>query len=96
MSEATEDPSNIGFVCPECGIEDYSDKEPSWFVGKYVKKIFTALNDEKERMWVRVHDVTKDGKLVGELNNDPVYPFDIKCGDSVTLDINEVIEVLED
>ena len=96
------EPGNIGFVHRHCGVKDYSDKSPEWFVGRAVKVIFKAGRKPRswdgpwssgERMWVWVKGV-KDGKLSGTLDNTPVVIQNLKRGDTVEFDPKEVIDVL--
>jgi uncharacterized protein YegJ (DUF2314 family) len=91
--------SNIGFVCPRSAPKagKYSGQDAAGFVGKWVKMAFDATNpvtgeSTLEHMWVKVASL-KDGKLVGELDNDPIMITEVQCGDSVTLTVDQIEDV---
>ena len=44
-----------------------------------------------ERMWVRIERVEAD-RYIGELDNDPRYIQDLKCGDAVEFEARHVIQ----
>jgi hypothetical protein len=99
-----EHPSNIRPVCEHHAAKpdpQYFEKPFDWFFGKFCKLRFpTGRMDSPmyESMWVKVERVQDhDGKpmLLGELNNDPMYVAEYKCGDGVLFDRNEVCDVLE-
>lgn len=100
-SAMKESIGNIRMVCPEHSplAGRYADLDPQTLVGHFVKKAFNIddpkqLKRELEHMWILVKRVTKDGKLEGELDNDPLYVSYVKCGDIVQLTTAEVEEVL--
>lgn len=92
-----EPKSNILFFCEKHAPP--IDKRARWlqatfFVGKFVKKSFPAINplgnDTQEHMWVKIKGVGEDGLLIGELNNDPLFYTGLKNGDTVKVAIEEI------
>jgi hypothetical protein len=103
LSAMRESISNVGFVCqhnaPKAG--KYAADDPQTFVGKFVKMAFKAHNPVTgkptvEHMWVKVTR-TSQGKLLGKLDNDPVFVTDpyVQCGDSVSLTTDQIEDVTE-
>ena len=97
-----ESPNNIGWVCDKHSPKPNSiffDRPFSWFVGKYCKLGFPTGREEAphtEFMWVKVTEhMQLDGKtmLVGDLDNDPLFVENYKCGDGVAFDRNEICDV---
>jgi uncharacterized protein YegJ (DUF2314 family) len=82
---------NVQLVCPRCRKPDsrYFDVPLDWFVGRCVKIAFQSQDGLVEHMWVVVTGV-EDGRLVGELDNDPLFVEDIECGDRVVLDRTQI------
>lgn len=93
-----EPDSNIAPVCPDHAPKPdlvWTGKKPEFFIGKFVKKGFPTPQPmlRVEHMWVKVTAV-KDGKLVGELNNDPIASL-LRCGDIVEVALDEIEQVME-
>lgn len=92
--------SNIGMYC-----KDHSPKveprwasyKPSFFIGKFVKRAFTADKTkgvELEHMWLRVTGVDM-GVLVGVLNNDPQFVRDLRNGAIVQCHLHDIEAVID-
>lgn len=96
-----EPSSNLRFTCAEHSAKadpKYAKKPTDFFVGKFVKKGFAAIHPQSgkptlEHMWVKVVAV-KEGALIGQLDNDPVYCMDLAVGDTVTVRLDEIEDVL--
>lgn len=94
----TEDPENVGWVCPEHTPKpdpQYFDKPFEWFIGKHCKLGFPTGRTESpftEFMWVYVTG-QKEGFLFGKLDNDPVFVKEYKDGDGVAFERNEICAV---
>lgn len=89
-----ENPNNIQIVCPDHAPKPTGfDGDPVSLIGRFVKRAF-AQHGRVEHMWVQIKEITDDGVLVGELNNDPVLVNDVKCGDTVTVNVEEIEEVV--
>jgi len=74
----------------------YALMPPSRFVGKSVKRSFDAVHPVKglparEQMWVEV-DAVVGGKLVGRLNNHPVWETGLEWGDRVEVEMDSIID----
>jgi hypothetical protein len=84
----------IRFVSEEFAVPDplYKEYPLNYFVGRIVKKSFKATDGRGESMWVSVHDVRR-GRLVGKLDNDPIWATHLKDGDTVTVRPTEIIAV---
>ena len=96
----TEDPNNIVVVCADCTKErknkmqeKLKNIDPKTLIGKYVKKGFLGENNKVEHMWVEIIGLSKDGKLIGELNNDPIVITHLQSGDVIELDISEIEQI---
>lgn len=66
-------------------------------IGDLVKLIFRFENGEfvqVERMWVVISGV-KDGKFVGNLDNEPFVKGSLKLGDEIKFDYKNVLEIYE-
>lgn len=97
-STKREPASNIRPVCRSCGLQPnpkYNKIPLIFFVGKYVKTKFTALDGgNNEYMWSEITGV--DGNnLVGKLNNDPVICTHLKDGDTVAVTRDQIIEATD-
>lgn len=101
MKKRSELSSNVRLVCRDCAprsTEAWKDVKPLFLVNCFVKKGFPAINpgtgaSSRETMWVRVSGVRR-GKLVGTLQNVPVFDMELKYGDTVAVAMKEIIEVL--
>ena len=91
-----EDSRNIRCVCPEHSPKPGAFKgDPKTLIGKFVKRAFTNDKEQVEHMWVRVLAVTDDGVVQGVLDNDPTRDMGVVCGDAVTVQLNDIEEVLD-
>ncbi len=93
-----ENPDNIAMVHKGCAPSKSVEASDA-LIGQYVKKVFPVPENAPtgctgERMWVKINGRVGD-TLFGILDNDPVFT-DLVCGDEVSLDISEVIDVMED
>lgn len=65
-------------------------------VGLFAKLVFKITNTQAdasaERMWVRVTGIKKD-VFEGVLDNDPKYIRGIKDGDTITFQIENILEI---
>lgn len=99
---AKESSSNITFLCAEhapVSTGEWADEEPKNLLGKWVKKSFPVFNERgdplREHMWVSVTGLRTDGGLVGTLDNDPFYRTELRRGDTVTVQMNEIEAVYD-
>jgi hypothetical protein len=74
-------------------------KKPEWFVGRYVKIAFPAVNPASghktfEHMWVQVLETREDGRLAGRLANAPVFRVRVNIGDWVDFGLDRIEDVL--
>ncbi len=95
-----EDPRNISYLCeehaPTPNPELVEGASPEDFIGSFIKAPFKSRDDNTEHMWVAVKSV-KDGKLVGLLNSVPQLDHgDLACDDEVTVELNQIEEVLHE
>ena len=93
-----EPPENIGLVQGTREPDPkYLDQPLDSFIGNHVKLSFDTLDDRKEIMWVRVTSMAENEgeELRGILDNDPVLPMDVACGDIIEFSRSEVIDFLE-
>lgn len=84
--------TNLRIVHSSCAPKPdkkLAKKPGNFFIGKYVKTSFPTLNNASEHMWVKV-TAFKGGKLHGVLNNDPILPMKLKCGDPVTVSLDDL------
>ncbi len=93
--------SNIGWRCPHQQLKAnpiFKRKPLKFFFNKYCKLAFPTLDKRIEYMWVLTKGLAEDKReeLHGILNNDPVLPTNIQCGDHIEFSRHEIIEVLED
>jgi uncharacterized protein YegJ (DUF2314 family) len=51
-----------------------------------------VMGCEAERMWTRVTEVNGESAC-GILDNDPVVRTDLKCGQEVTFDLADILEI---
>ena len=101
MKRNSEGTGNVQLVCKDCApksTEAWKDIKPIFLVGCFVKKGFPAISPftgelSRETMWVRAQGVRR-GKLYGELNNIPAFVMELHCGDTVSVAMKEIIEVL--
>jgi hypothetical protein len=70
----------------------YREYPLDYFVGRIVKKAFTARDGRLEAMWVVIEAVRED-RLVGKLDNDPLVVDHLKGGDTVAVEPAEIITV---
>jgi uncharacterized protein YegJ (DUF2314 family) len=67
-------------------------------IGDSVKLVFrgNAKTDgyAVERMWVKVLKFDR-GKIIGKLDNDPYEIIDLKSGDIIEFNSNQVLEIFE-
>lgn len=97
----TESILNLRFVCDAHSSKpnpEYAKKPAKFFVGGFVKKAFEVLHpytrkSASEHMWVEIKTI-KDGNLIGELNNDPIYLTALQCGDEVIVKLSEIEDFL--
>lgn len=61
--------------------------------GDYVKLGFNHPSGGSERMWVRVKS-NADGKMTGEVNNDPILFDNVKDGDPVEFESKHILGIL--
>lgn len=73
----------------------YQEYPLDYFVGRIIKKSFTAKDGRLEAMWVAIEAVWED-RLVGKLDNDPVLVTHLTAGDTVTVRPAEIIAVEHD
>lgn len=94
---------NIEFKCATHAPKPrskYSRKPVGFFLDKHVKKAFKARhpihgNETFEHMWVKVTGF--DGRrLIGTLDNQPVFDTDVKLHDQVSLLRSEIEDVYGD
>lgn len=90
--------------------KEFAEKSPEFFIGKYVKKQFTVSDADLkvirgalgpgitapsgEHMWVKISSVDGD-KLVGTLDNDPIFAVHLLLGNTVRVSRDEIEEVIE-
>jgi hypothetical protein len=89
---------NIGIVCKEHEPKPgkFIGKDPSSFIGKFVKLGFITKNPryKTEHMWVKVESLGTHGtELEGVLDSDPVFDVGYECGDGVGFDVSEIEQV---
>jgi len=94
-----EHASNIAAVCEPCAKArlapgQFKGKDPSSFLGQFVKLGFEATNPKTgepttEHMWVLVDGLHELG-LQGTLNNDPVLICEYRNGDAVAFSVEEI------
>jgi hypothetical protein len=70
----------------------YENYPLDYFVGRLVKKSFKARDERHEAMWVAIKGV-QEGRLVGELDNDPQVVTRLTYGEQVTVSTAEIISV---
>lgn len=103
MSAKNEPLANVGLVCehraPKPG--KYAGLPAQQFEGKFVKMGFKARHplsgrETIEHMWVKVVKVSGDS-ILGTLDNDPVFVTEphVEHGDSVTLTVDQIEDVIE-
>lgn len=86
-------------VHPECAPKPgtFTGTAPGTFVGTHVKLGFPCEVGEGgttiEHMWVLVERVNSEGKLVGEVRNDPVLRGSPACGEIVRFAVDEIEEI---
>ena len=62
---------------------------------KVVLRLYTPVEDiDAERLWFKVTQIN-DGKLLAELDNDPLYIKSISGTDALELNESNVLEVLK-
>jgi uncharacterized protein YegJ (DUF2314 family) len=96
-----EDWANIKGVCAKHApkVDPRWVKKPfDFFVGKFVKKGFPAIDSRTkkptlEHMWVFVEKI-EDGKMVGKLNNDPIHEMELTLDDTVTVAREDIEAVM--
>lgn len=87
--------SNIGFIHDECATErkaEWQAKNKNTIipVGKHVKLAFKQ-RDRVEHMWVKVTKYkAKKKEYTGILDNDPVIVTNVKDGDIVTFNHEDI------
>jgi uncharacterized protein YegJ (DUF2314 family) len=97
----TEPSENVQFFCREHSPKpraELHDLPAHAFVGIHVKRAFSADpfsadRGRVEHMWVRVEASSADGRLVGRLDNCPVFDVGYQCGDRVTFPVTDVEDV---
>lgn len=98
-----ESASNIAMMCSEHSPKPdprWAEKPLEFFVGKFVKTGFLVIHpisnkETLEHMWVEVTGVDAETKrLVGALNNEPVYATELILGDTVFVDPARIEAVL--
>jgi Uncharacterized protein conserved in bacteria (DUF2314) len=67
------------------------DKLPDDLPGKLVKASFYRSSKVPENMWVKVKE-QYGNVLVGVLDNDPIIREELKCGDTVIVHVDEILE----
>lgn len=91
----TEPSENVQFFCREHSPKpraELHDLPADAFVGIHVKRAFSADRGRVEHMWVRV-EASADGRLVGRLDNCPVFDVGYQRGDRVTFPVTDVEDV---
>ena len=91
---------NIQMVCSKHAPKidpRWAQKPMDFFVGKFVKKGFSALDFKTkkptlEHMWVFIEKI-EDGRLVGKLNNDPIHEMELALDDTVFV-VREDVEAV--
>jgi hypothetical protein len=88
-----EPPANVRIVCPEEFAPDpaLAARSPGSFVGRHVKRSFPTGDPAPpcEHMWVLVRGAS-GGKLIGTLDNVPVFCRDLELGDTVEVAMGEI------
>ena len=93
-----EDPKNIYFTCPEHSAKPdrrYLNWRLEHFLGRHVKKSFNDNKGQTEHLWIKIFKID-GGKLVGKVDNDPVFDIGIRFGNIVRVDRSEIEEVFEE
>jgi uncharacterized protein YegJ (DUF2314 family) len=92
--------TNVNFVCTSHAPKPrskYSRKPVGFFLEKHVKIAFPARHpvtgkDTFEHMWVKVLGF-EGRRLIGQLDNNPVFDTGVKLHDQVTLLRSEIEDV---
>jgi hypothetical protein len=89
VAEAVTSADDIRVVCRRCVAPkpELVAKGAQYFVGKFVKKLFT-----EEHMWVFIDGFNGD-VLTGTLDNEPVLMMILEWGDRVEVRLNEIEDV---
>lgn len=80
---------NIGFRAGPAPKKE-NTHQPSFYLGKNVKRAFVAEDGRIEHMWVKVDGLTTEGMLTGRLANSPLYDVGVKHGDRVEVKVDEI------
>lgn len=74
-------------------IWQQNNKDTVLYKGMFVKKLFTE-GDETEHMWVRLTSINGN-ELEGTLDNDPLLFKNIKFGDVISFNRDEIEEHID-
>jgi len=94
--------ANMGMVCPHLAPRPqahFTTLPPEFFIGKYVKLFFPALEPEEpeagDHMWVKVTQLAEapTEELRGTLDNDAYYDVGYDCGDQLEFSRSEIEQV---
>lgn len=95
-----ESMNNIAMVCADCSNErlqewQSNNKNTIIRVNDHVKLGFPSTEPKSrlEWMWVQVKSIKED-KIEGILDNDPIFPHNIKCGDPVIFERESICQHL--
>lgn len=79
-------PTNVRLVSSEAFPPEslYASRPLEWFCGRAVKTAFQAADARVEHMWVQITHI-EDEKLVGTLDNEPIWVEQMQLGDTVKL-----------
>jgi uncharacterized protein YegJ (DUF2314 family) len=91
-----EPQSNILGICPDCAsnrLASFQSKPaPDYQIGGFVKTALTSP-ERTEHVWVKIEKINKD-TITGALNNDPIF-FEVKCGDKLIVDKNQISDYIQ-
>jgi uncharacterized protein YegJ (DUF2314 family) len=95
-----ENRSNIYFTCPEHSSrpqEKFALMNPKKFLNKWIKKSFNEISTNKiEHLWIKIKSIKPNSNiLVGVVDNDSFLNLDIKCGDTIEVQLTEIEDLLE-
>lgn len=80
-------------VCKDCLEENkkkFRVKHPkeSLTVGDYVKVTFKSKEGNSEGFWIRIKEI--GDKIIGIIDNKPIFTFDFKLGSIVTFNYEDI------
>jgi len=83
----------VGNVCDDCIDEKRKKVKHDYKAGDYVKCEFESSDDRNEYMWVLIEEIDET-TITGRLDNDPVLVHQIKCGDTVKINKDKIVQVI--